>query len=63
MIIAISGIHSTKCQLITKQPSILYDIASYMSDYELQIWLNGKFDALFVRSFANDLLNVKLENF
>jgi len=48
---------------ITKQPVILYDIASYMSAYEVPNRLIGKFEALLVRSFANDLLNVKMENF
>jgi len=38
-------------------------INSYMSAYHVPDGLIGKFEALIVRSFANDLLNVKMENF
>lgn len=41
----------------------LHHIASYVSAYAVPERLIGKFEALLVRSFANDLLNVRMENF
>jgi hypothetical protein len=46
---------------IKKQSVALHDIASYASAYEVPDGLIGKFEALIVRSFANDLLNVRME--
>lgn len=46
---------------IKKQAVALHDIASYASAYEVPDGLIGKFEALIVRSFANDLLNVRME--
>jgi hypothetical protein len=48
---------------IRKGSVALHDIASYMSAYRVPDGLIGKFEALIVRSFANDLLNVRMENF
>lgn len=46
---------------IKKQAVALHHIASYVSAYEVPDGLIGKFEALIVRSFANDLLNVRME--
>lgn len=46
---------------IKKQAVALHHIASYASAYEVPDGLIGKFEALIVRSFANDLLNVRME--
>ncbi|AHE57335.1 hypothetical protein NX02_28800 [Sphingomonas sanxanigenens DSM 19645 = NX02] len=46
---------------IKKQSVALHHIASYASAYEVPDGLIGKFEALIVRSFANDLLNVRME--
>lgn len=48
---------------IAKQPIALHDVASYCSAYEVPDQLIGKFEALIVRAFANDLLNVRMEHF
>lgn len=48
---------------IVRQPVPLYDIASYFSAYEVPEQLIGRFEALIVRAFANDLLNVRMEKF
>jgi len=48
---------------IVKESIVLHKIASYMSAYEVQDSLIGKFEALIVRSFANDLLNIRMEHF
>jgi hypothetical protein len=48
---------------IMKQAVPLHDVASYCSAYEVPDQLIGKFEALIVRAFANDLLNVRMENF
>jgi hypothetical protein len=48
---------------INKEPVALHAIASYMSAYEVDERMIGKIEALIVRAFANDLLNVKMENF
>lgn len=47
---------------IAKQSVPLHDIASYCSAYQVPDALIGKFEALIVRAFANDLLNVRMEN-
>jgi hypothetical protein len=46
---------------IKKQQIPLHEIASYMSAYEVADDLIGKLEALIVRTFANDLLNVRME--
>ncbi|MCW2397965.1 hypothetical protein [Sphingobium sp. B2D3C] len=46
---------------IKKQAVALHHIASYASAYEVPDGLIGKFGALIVRSFTNDLLNVRME--
>lgn len=48
---------------ITKEAVPLHDITSYCSAYEIPDQLIGKFEALIVHTFANDLLNVRMENF
>lgn len=48
---------------ISKRAVALHHIASYVSAYEVPDALIGKFEALIVRAFANDLLNVRMENF
>ena len=48
---------------ISKQTIALHDVASYCSAYAVPDQLIGKLEALIVRAFANDLLNVRMENF
>lgn len=48
---------------IIKQSVPLYDIAAYISAYKVHDELIGKMEALIIRTFANDLLNVRMENF
>lgn len=55
--------HDEKRRQIVKQPVPLHDIAAYFSAFEVPDLLIGKFEALIVRAFANDLLNVRMENF
>lgn len=52
-----------KKRQIVRQNVPLHDIASYFSAYEVPDQLIGKFEALIVRAFANDLLNVRMETF
>lgn len=52
-----------KKRQIVKESVTIYHIASYMSAYQVLDDLIGKLEALIVRSFANDLLNVRMENF
>jgi hypothetical protein len=47
---------------IKKHSVALHELASYMSAYEVANDLIGKLEALIVRTFANDLLNVRMEN-
>lgn len=56
------GLNERRRQIV-KQDVALHHIASYCSAYEVPDALIGKFEALLVRSFANDLLNVRMENF
>ena len=51
-----------KKRQIVREPVALHHIASYMSAYEVPDALISKFEALIVRTFANDLLNVRMEN-
>lgn len=55
------GLEEKKRQ-IGKQSVALHEIASYASAYQVPDRLIGKFEALIVRAFANDLLNVRMEN-
>ena len=48
---------------IKKVPVALHEIARYVTAYEVSTGLISKFEALIVRSFANDLLNVRMEKF
>lgn len=48
---------------IKKTPVILREIARYVTAYEVPLGLITKFEALIIRSFANDLLNVRMEKF
>jgi hypothetical protein len=41
----------------------LYDLAAYFSAYAVQDGLINKMEAMLVRSFANDLLNKRMEKF
>ena len=52
-----------KKRQIRRESIALYDVAFYLSAYEVPDGLIGKFEALLVRAFANDLLNVRMENF
>lgn len=56
------GLEEKKRQIV-KQDVALHHIASYCSAYAVPDLLIGKFEALIVRAFANDLLNVRMENF
>lgn len=47
---------------IVKHSVPLYDIASYCSAYEVPDSMISKFEALIIRAFANDLLNVRMES-
>lgn len=40
----------------------LHDIAHYFSGYQVQDVLINKVEAILVRAFANDLLNIRMEN-
>jgi hypothetical protein len=46
---------------IKKVSIVLHEIARYVSAYQVPTELISKFEALIVRSFANDLLNVRME--
>ena len=49
---------------IRLKPLKLHDLASYVSAYEIAPKdMIPMFEALIIRAFANDLLNVKMENF
>jgi hypothetical protein len=41
----------------------LHDLAGYLSVYHVADGLIGKLESLLIRGFANDLLNVRMENF
>lgn len=53
--------HKEHERKIEKQSIALHDIASYCSAYSIPDVLISKFEALIVRAFANDLLNVRME--
>jgi len=46
-----------------KMSMLLSDIAAYVSVYEVDTPMIGSLEALLVRGFANDLLNVRMERF
>ena len=52
-----------KQRQIYDRPVRLHELASYLSAYEVANGMIGKVEALLVRGFANDLLNVKMEYF
>jgi hypothetical protein len=41
----------------------LHDLAAYLSAYHVVDGLIGELESLLIRAFANDLLNVRMENF
>ena len=41
----------------------LHDLAAYLSAYHVADGLIGELESLLIRGFANDLLNVRMENF
>ena len=41
----------------------LYDLATYLSAYKVSDGLIGELESLLIRSFPNDLLNARMENF
>jgi hypothetical protein len=53
--------HKEKARQIVRMNVPLHDIAAYFSAYAVPEPLIGKFEALIVRAFANDLLNVRME--
>lgn len=55
--------HEEKTRQIVRQQVPLHGIAAYFSAFEVPDVLIGKFEALIVRAFANDLLNVRMEKF
>lgn len=55
--------HDEQRRQIVRQAVPLHDIATYFSAFEVPDLLIGKFEALIVRAFANDLLNVRMEKF
>ena len=49
---------------IWSQPIKLHDLACYFSAYEFRPkGVIGMFEALIIRAFANDLLNIRMESF
>jgi hypothetical protein len=44
-------------------PLVLADLAEYFSAYEVDPGMIGDLEALLVRGFANDLLNIRMETF
>ena len=57
------GGYAARERQIVKRPVALHAMASYVSAYEVPDELISKFEALLVRSFANDLSNVRMEHF
>lgn len=48
---------------IVKRSVAIAELATYFSAYEIAAGMIGKFEATLIRAFANDLLNVRIENF
>lgn len=59
----IRGVFGATDVQITKREICLWEMASYVSAYEVHGELISKMEALIIRSFANDLLNVRMEHF
>lgn len=54
---------SEKFRQISSQSVKLYDMAEYVSAYEVAVGLIDTIESILIRSFPNDLLNVKMEKF
>lgn len=52
-----------KARQITDNAVPLHELAAYMSAYDVKDGMIDDLEALLVRSFANDLLNVRMERF
>lgn len=52
---------STSGKQIVKRSVELHELAAYVSVYEVAEGMIGKVEALVVRAFANDLLNIRME--
>jgi hypothetical protein len=52
-----------KARQIVGQAVSLHELAHYLSAYAVRDGLIDKVEAMLVRSFANDLLNIRMENF
>lgn len=52
-----------KARQVVKRQVRLHELAAFISAYEVEPALIGEVEAMLVRSFANDLLNVKMEKF
>ena len=52
-----------KARQIVDQVVPIHELAAYFSAYEVADGLIGEVEAMLVRSFANDLLNVRMERF
>jgi hypothetical protein len=52
-----------KKRQISSRQAKLYEMASFLSAYEVSPPVIGVFEAMLVRSFANDLLNIRMEQF
>lgn len=50
-----------KARQIARRPVALHEIAAYISVYSMSTGLISKIEALLVRAFANDLLNIRME--
>jgi hypothetical protein len=54
--------NTEKVRQIQKRSVPIYELAKYLSAYAIPKELISKFEALLVRAFANDLLNVRMEH-
>ena len=52
-----------KARQITEHPVPLHELASYFSAYQVADGMINEVEAMLVRSFANDLLNKRMEKF
>jgi hypothetical protein len=52
-----------KSRQIVEQSVLLHEIASYFSAYRVDAAMINDLESLLVRSFANDLLNIRMERF
>lgn len=55
--------YGTRERQIVSREVTLHEIASYFSAYKVPDAMINNLEAMLVRSFANDLLNIKMENF